>query len=115
MTYDRQILRILAEVGVRGISVQSLAKHVYNMNNTLFAASNWDEVYAYVRQYMLRNSKSPYSLIERTDRRGYYRLNTKGSDDARQLLLDFRDETQEEPCEEPQQQQDCSLDLFGDF
>lgn len=116
MTYDKQIQRILAEVGMRGISVQSLAKHVYNQNNTLFSSSNWEEVYSYVRQYLLRNSKSPYSLIERTERRGYYRLNTKGSDDARQLVLNFRDEQteQEEPHEELPQK-DCSLDLFGDF
>ena len=30
MTYDRQILRILSDVGEQGISVQLLAKHVFN-------------------------------------------------------------------------------------
>ncbi len=105
MTYDQQILQVLTEAGECGVSVQAIAKHVYNMNCTFFVQPDFDEIRTYVQQYLLRNSKS-------TGRRGYYRLNTEGSADARQLLLQFRDEKEEE-TEEEKPQQDLSLDLFA--
>ncbi len=111
MTYDQQILKILTEAGERGISVQTLAKHVYNMNCTFFFQPDYEEIRAYVQQYLLRNSKSAQSLIESTGRRGYYRLNTTGSADALQMLLQFREEQEEKEEEKPQQ--DLSLDLFA--
>lgn len=111
MTYDQQILQVLTEAGECGVSVQAIAKHVYNMNCTFFVQPDFEEIRTYVQQYLLRNSKSQQSLIESTGRRGYYRLNTEGSDDARQLLLQFRDEKEEE-TEEEKPQQDLSLDLF---
>ena len=112
MTYDQQILQVLTEAGECGVSVQAIAKHVYNMNCTFFAQPDFEEIRTYVQQYLLRNSKSQQSLIESTGRRGYYRLNTEGSADARQLLLQFRDEKEEER-EEEKLQQDLSLDLFA--
>jgi hypothetical protein len=111
LTYDQQILQVLTEAGECGVSVQAIAKHVYNMNCTFFVQPDFEEIRTYVQQYLLRNSKSQQSLIESTGRRGYYRLNTEGSDDARQLLLQFRDEKEEER-EEEKPQQDLSLDLF---
>jgi hypothetical protein len=111
MTYDRQILRILTDVGDRGISVQLLAKHVYNLNSTLFFTPDLSEIHAYVQQYLLKNSKSPSSLIESMERRGFYRLNTSHNADARQLMLEFREQYSEEEKEE-KSQQDLSLDLF---
>ena len=112
MTYDQQILQVLTEAGECGVSVQAIAKHVYNMNCTFFVQPDFDEIRNYVQQYLLRNSKSQQSLIESTGRRGYYRLNTEGSADARQLLLQFRDEKEEER-EDEKPQQDLSLDLFA--
>ena len=112
MTYDQQILQVLTEAGECGVSVQAIAKHVYNMNCTFFVQPDFEEIRTYVQQYLLRNSKSQQSLIESTGRRGYYRLNTDGSADARQLLLQFRDEKEEE-LEEEKPQQDLSLDLFA--
>lgn len=111
MTYDRQILRILSDVGEQGISVQLLAKHVYNQNVSLFFMPDLDEIRSYVQQYLLKNSKSAASLIESMERRGYYRLNTKNNSDARQLMIDFRSETITEDKEE-KPVQDLSLDLF---
>ena len=110
MSYDQQILSILTEVGERGISVQTIAKHVYNMNCTFFFQPDYEEIRSFVQQYLLRNSKSPQSLIESTGQRGYYRLNTTGSADAQQLLLQFREEHEEKEEEKPQQ--DLSLNLF---
>jgi hypothetical protein len=115
MNYDLQILHILSEVGERGISVSSLTKHVYNQNRTFFTSPDYEEVRQYVGQYLLRNSKSAESLIESTGRRGYYRLNTQGSANARQLLLDFREEQEPTENEQPKIAQDCSLNLFSDF
>jgi len=112
--YEQQILQILSEVGERGISVQTLAKHVYNQNCTFFFQPDLQDIHRQVQQYLLRNSKSPQSLIESTGRRGYYRLNTQNSADARQLMLNFSDDQPEAPAEEPQQQ-DLSLDLFSEL
>ena len=115
MNYDLQILHILSEVGERGISVSSLTKHVYNQNRTFFTSPDYEEVRQYVGQYLLRNSKSAESLIESTGRRGYYRLNTQGSANARQLMLDFREEQESTENEQLSDSNDCSLSLFPDF
>lgn len=110
--YDQQILRILTDVGDKGISVQLLSRQVYNMNVSLFSSQDLEEIRSYVQQYLLKNSKSPLSLIESTGRRGYYRLNTLHNADARQLMLEFkRHEQVEEKEEKPLP--DLSLDLFA--
>lgn len=115
MTYDQQILQILLQAGEKGMSVQALAKHVYNLNWTFFQQPDLQEIHKYVRKYLLRNSKSKQSLVERTSRRGFYRLNTRGTNDAKQLMLQFQKDTEgkegkEEKEEKPQE--DLSLSLF---
>jgi len=110
VTYDQQISKVLTEAVEGGVSVQAIAKHVYNMNCTFFTQPDYEEIRSYVQQFLLRNSKSDQSLIESTGRRGYYRLNTEGSADARQMMLQFRDEQEEKEEEKPHQ--DLSLDLF---
>ena len=114
MTYDKQILQILTAVGDQGIGVQQLAKHVYNLSCTLFSQPDLQEVHRYVQQYLLRQSKSVQSLIERTERRGYYRLNTLNNADARSLMLQFREQQADEPAgQEPEKPKvDLSLSLF---
>ena len=113
MGYDEQILKVLTEAGERGIGVQNIARHVYNMNCTFFSQPDFSELHAYVQQYLLRNSKSPQSLIERTERRGFYRLNTTGSTDARQMMLQFLEEQEDKPEEKPKT--DLSLSLFDSY
>ena len=116
MTYDGQILSILAEAGQRGISIRSIAKHVYNMNCTLFYKPDFEEIGEYVRLYLRRVASRKHPVVENAGRRGYYRLNVKGSEYARQLMLDFAE--QQDNAEEKQPaapQQDLSLDLFADF
>ena len=112
MTYDQQILSILTSVGDKGISVQLLAKHVYNQNVSLFYTPDMDDIRSYVQQYLLKNSKSPTSLVESMEHRGYYRLNTRNNADARQLLIEFRVDTNTEEKEE-KPAKDLSLDLFA--
>ena len=111
MSYDQQILKILTEAGERGISVQNISRHVYNLNCTFFHQPDYEEIRSYVQQYLLRNSKSQQSLIESTGQRGYYRLNTTGSKDAQQLMLMFRDEVINDDTTSTVEQ-DLSLDLF---
>ena len=56
MTYDGQILQILTDVGEKGIGVQQLAKHVYNINCTLFSQPDLQQIHknnADARQLML--------------------------------------------------------------
>lgn len=113
MIYDKQILEILSSVGMKGISVQNLSKHVYNMNSGFFNTVDMADVHKYVQSYLLKNSKSPQSLIETTGRRGYYRLNTSKSAEAYQLMLSFKSERQEEVKETNIDNKDYSLDLFG--
>lgn len=114
MIYDRQILKILSDVGERGLSIQSLSRHLYNMNATFFTTVDINEIRSYVKKFLLRNSKSPQSLIESTGKRGYYRLNTKNSQDARQLLIEFRRGAveDEQRTEEKPASKDLSLSLF---
>ena len=114
MTYEQQILNILTEAGERGISVQSIARHVYNTNNTFFHSPDFADIHNFVQQFLLRNSKSAQSLIETTGRRGYYRLNTNGSADARQLMLNFKEEQQNKTSEDADEtkNEDRSLCLF---
>lgn len=90
MTYDKQILQILIEVGEKGISVQQMSKHIYNQNVSLFFTPDFEEIRTYVQQYLLKNSKSDLSLIESTGQRGCYRLNTQHNADARQLIIEFQ-------------------------
>ena len=100
------------EVGEKGISVQLLSKHVYNLNSSLFYTPDLSEIRNYVQQYLLKNSKSSQSLIEATGKRGYYRLNTQNNADARQLMITFREMRQQEEKEE-KSDVDLSLDLFA--
>lgn len=67
-----------------------------------------------MQQFLLRNSKTSQSLIERMEKRGYYRLNPQAAE-AKQLMFEFTDECEsiEETSEKPQV--DLSLDLFPDM
>lgn len=114
MTYKQQILQILLEVGERGISVRKLAKHVYNMNCTLFSQPDAQAVHRAVQQYLFSNSMSKHPLVESTGRWGYYRLNNSGRTYMKQLMLEFNDDfpaTEEKESEKPGQ--DLSLNLFS--
>ena len=95
--YEQQILRILTEVGERGISVALLAKHLYNLNCTLFFQPDVDEIRRWVWSFLQRNAKSRRPLVERTERHGYYRLSKRGRSFIRQQQLSiYNNNVQEE-------------------
>ena len=102
MQYDKEILRVLAEAGNEGLSVQKVSRHVFNACNSLFNSLNQEDVHKYVQMYLLKNSKSCNSLI------GVYRLN-ENNQLSQQLILQFHDEV-ETPKEKPTE--DRSLNLF---
>lgn len=109
MNYDREILFILGEAGERGLSIQKIARHVFNNHNNFFESVSFDEVHRCVAAFLKRNSRTSGSIIERTEVRGVYRINLFNT--SRQLYFDFKDEVKEtnegeKTCE------DKSLTLF---
>lgn len=108
MNYDKEIWRVLTEAGMNGLSVQKIARHVFNASNNFFETVTFEEVHTYVQQYLLKNSKNPDSIIESTGVRGIYRMNP-ASQESQQLMLLFRDEEPEEPATP---HEDKSLSLF---
>ena len=113
--YEKQILTILLDVGARGISAKKLAKHVYNHCCTLFFQPDFEQVYRYVKYYLLSRSRQPKGIIEHTDKWGHHRLNTR-SKATRQLLLEheiIRVENNEAEEEKEKNAPDLSLSLFS--
>ena len=106
MQYDKEILRVLAEAGNEGLSVQKVSRHVFNACNSLFNSLIQEDVHKYVQAYLLK-SKSCNSLIEKS-KKGVYRLN-ENNQLSQQLILQFHDEV-ETPKEKPAE--DRSLNLF---
>ena len=108
MEYEREILRVLIEAGSEGLSVQKISRHVFNACNSFFNPVAFDTIHAYVSNYLTLQSKKPTSLIEKTARRGVYRLNMQ-LPETQQLRLQFLDQEEEEtrPANE-----DLSLPLF---
>lgn len=85
------------------------------MNRTLFVQPDLQEVKNIVQRYLINNSKSAQSLIEHTEKRGYYRLNTGNSADARQLMLMFHDEPEiVADIQDTPVKRDLSLNLFDE-
>ena len=107
LNYDREILRILTEVGERGLSIAKISLHVYNACNTLFVSVDYDDIHRYVAQFLQRNSKNPDSIIEKTER-GIYHLNLR-SKETQQLMLQF---SNEQPVVTEEKARDQSLLLF---
>lgn len=106
--YDKEILRILIEAGSDGLSVQHIARNVFNACNSFFTPIDSSEVYKYVQNYLRKMSKDRNSMIE-SPRRGIYRLNAenKNSQQLYLLLLDDKEEV-----EKPKPIEDNSLSLF---
>ncbi len=108
MPYAEDILRILEEAGESGLSLQKIARHVFNASNSLFCPIEEAEVRRHVRRFLCRNCRDEHSLIERT-RRGFYRLNTENYE-CQQLFLPFREADTD--TEQPAADTDRSLSLF---
>ena len=107
LDYDNKIILVLKEAGDRGLSVQKIARHVFNASNSFFETIEFEEIRRYVQNYLLKNSKSSDSLFEKVGPKGVYRINPNSAE-MQQLMLLFTDETDE--AEKPSI--DLSLSLF---
>ena len=108
MGYDSEIIKIMVEAGQKGLSVQKIAMHVYNACNSFFNVIDPDDVHQYVAQYLAKNSKRNDSFIQRTEKRGVYRLNPQSEETAQQMLQFGENEE----VKEKKNDQDLSLSLF---
>lgn len=111
MNYEQDILRILFEAGKDGLPLRKIVRHVYNQHNGLFDALTYEVVYRDVFACVKKNSKSKYSLLENTERRGFYRMNMNSAG-SRQLLLAFSDDGDDNQAESKSMDDDMSLSLF---
>jgi len=84
-----EIIRILAHAGSKGMKLSKLATHVYNDRCTFFETPSYDDIYLEVQQVVARLSKSPSSVVEPADLRGYYHLNPDKLSQYGQLTIDF--------------------------
>lgn len=109
MNYEKDIIRILKEAGRGGLSVRKIATHVYNAHTGFFETPDFEEVVRRVYSFLRYHSQNRDSIIEHTGRWGVYRLNMK-SLRMRQLMLQFKDNTDEQ--ETPPPVPDRSLSLF---
>ena len=107
--YDNTILKVLAEAGDTGMSVQKIARHVFNASNSFFEPVAYDDVRRYVQQYVLRNSKGTDALLLNNGQRGTYKINPNSAQ-SQQLMLMFSDDEDEDTgkCDD----KDLSLSLF---
>lgn len=114
--YDKQILRILLDVGVRGISAKKLAKHVYNHYCTFFYSPDFDEVYRYVQKFLRARSRPSQPLVLHAEKWGHYRLNPKSTSAVRMLVTesDGNDSSGDDDVANTPQKKDLSLSLFDD-
>ena len=88
MNFDAEILKVLTMAGNSGLKTEKVARHVFNACNSMFVPLNYKDVHAYVTQYLIKNSKDPQSIIEKSEKHGVYRLNFN-SKQTQQLLLNF--------------------------
>lgn len=112
MNYGREINRVLAEAGDKGLSMKKITMHVYNHVNGLFCSVDFEDVRREVVNYVNRTVRQNNSFIERTGERGVYRLN-KSFDNEYQLKFDFKDFVEPEDNEN-RSDMDKSLSLFND-
>lgn len=116
MNFDQEILRTLTMAGTAGLKTEKIARHVYNACNTMFTPLDYKEVHAYVTQYLIKTSKDPTSIIEKSEKHGVYRLNFNAKQ-TQQLLLNFlpHDSNQEDASASKGgdgSDKDSSLSLF---
>lgn len=109
LDYDKAILRALYRAGEDGLSVGCTTHRVFNSLNDFFCPLSYEEVYRYVSRYLVRNSRNPDSLIEKTAQRGVYHLNFHSSE-TQQLMLQFdEDEEIEDDTDREDTQNQLSL------
>lgn len=111
MKYEQDVLKVLYEAGSDGLPIRKIARHVYNVNNSLFEEASYDDVYKAVLTIISKYKKNKNTAIESTGQRGHYRLNTS-SNISRQLMLDFDKDADDMDTKQESTYTDLSLSLF---
>lgn len=109
MNYDHEIKRILWEAGREGLSIKKIAHHVFNLHNSFFETTSYDDVYRAVVYCVAKNKKAKEPFMEHAEKRGLYRLTQKSNRES-QLMFQF-EEHEDEIVEKPVIP-DQSLSLF---
>lgn len=93
MNYQSEILQVLREADPkRGLSIANIAHHVCNMTNRdLFEVRDYEDIRRDVTKFLRSESAKRGSAIEKTEKRGFYRLNPS-SLNVQQLTLRFNNE-----------------------
>ena len=113
MNLDQEILNVLIEAGAKGLKMEKIARHVYNSCNSIFNPLSYENVHAYVAQYLIKCSKNPKSIIEKGKGVGVYHVNYK-SEAVVQLMLNFSSSNakQQEGGGDSSEASSCTRDLF---
>lgn len=90
MNYKEELLHVLAEAGVEGLSLKKIATHIYNCNASLFETPDFEKIYNDLAQYLSKQSKMSDGFVKRIGVRGVYALNESWSGYL-QTILDFSD------------------------
>lgn len=109
MNCEKEILKVLAEAGQNGLSIQKISYHVFNASNSFFDTISIDEIHQLVAAYLKKNSRGSDSFVEKTGKRGVYRLNPQNGTSA-QLMFTFDEEDTLDVNEK--RTEDQSLSLF---
>lgn len=114
MNLDQEILKVLVEAGAKGLKIEKIARHVYNSCNSIFNPLSYENVHAYVTQFLIKCSKNPKSIIEKGKGVGIYHVNYK-NEAIMQLMIDFSSSNmQQQDIDEGKANlsQNCTPDLF---
>lgn len=113
MNLDQEILNVLVEAGTKGLKIEKIARHVYNSCNSIFNPLSYENVHAYVTQYLIKCSKSPKSVIEKGKGVGIYHVNYK-SEAVKQLMFNFSSTNTEQQMSERESsdKKEKNRDLF---
>lgn len=95
MTFEQDILTVLKEATCNGMPVRRIALNVFNRKNSLFNPLNQEKVYKEVAEWLRNESQKRGACIEKTETKGWYRLNMN-STRVQQLLLDFQPHEEDE-------------------
>ena len=110
--YVRQIFDILMDAGEKGLKLAKIVRHVFNECNNLFEEHSYEEVKKSVVAFVVKNSRTRGSAIEKTSW-GVYRINRQSSA-AKQLLIDFNSHDRGIQEKEFLPDSDPTLSLFDD-
>lgn len=115
MSYDSIIYQTLVEADGRDLSIHKIALHVCNASNSLFGSVDYEDVHAYVAQFLRRVVKNGMSGIVRGKKRGEYRLDLNTQQGQHLFLRFSEEEPEDQPTPQTNENDERHLSLFGEI